>query len=343
MTRPEEPLAVRLRELRAGAELTQKDVARALGISVPLLSSWESGKVTPPQGRLEAYARLFSHDWPPGRGVKPGLPVLNLLSDSERKRYDGLLRELTVLRGGGEPADDLAPHPLRFPPGQAITIVCSELPSERRSAIGYADPQSPDFVESYKYADLDALLALLPQVSALNPANPIKIGIWDELSTDDNTAHLIALGGIDFNQAILRALDEVPISQLGRETDEDTGGFRIREGRGDGREHVREVKPRLDGRRLRADVAQFLRAPNPFNRERTTVTFFGGMYSRGTVGMVRALTEPEFKDRNADYLVRRFGRASTYSIVSRVPILVDEVVVPDWTSAENRLHEWPPA
>jgi transcriptional regulator with XRE-family HTH domain len=343
VTRPEEPLAARLRDLRTGAGLTQKDVGRALGVSVPLLSSWESGKATPPHVRLEAYARLFSYDRPPGRGVKPGLPTLSLLSGSERERYDGLLLELTRLRGGGatESADQAAPHPLRFPPGEPITVVCSELDDDRRSKIGYADARSPDFVESYKYADLDALIALLPHVGTLNPASDIVVDTWDALSPDDLRAHLVALGGVDFNELMretLKSLTELPVSQLGRDTDDDIGGFRIRDA--SGKSH--EVRPRLDGKRLVEDVAHFLRAPNPFNQERT-ITFFGGMYSRGSLGVVRALTEPGLKDRNAAYLARRFPGAPTYSVVSRVPIFIQEVVVPDWTQPESRLHEWPPA
>lgn len=361
MTRPEDALATCLRDLRTTSELTQKDVARALGVSVPLLSSWENGNATPPMPRLDAYARLFALDAPdpappPGTRPRPSLPAVAALTGSELVRYRTLLGEMIRMRGeigaggggvgggggGGEPALVWAPpHPLRFPAGQAITIVCSELPVERRSAIGYADPQTPDFVESYKYADLDALIALLPHIGALSPGSEITVGTWATLSPDDLTAHLIALGGVDFNMLMretLRMLTEVPVSQLGRTTDDDIGGFRIRDtptGK------ARQVQPKFDNDRLVEDVAHFLRAPNPFNRERT-ITFFGGMYSRGSLGVVRALTEPKLKERNADYLARRFGDTPTYSIVTRVSILVDEVIVPDWTQPESRLHEWPP-
>jgi transcriptional regulator with XRE-family HTH domain len=341
VTSPEESLGARLRELRRSYLLTQKDVARALDVSVPLLSSWENDNAVPPQPRVEAYARLFSLGRP-GRGVKPVLPALSRLSGPELERYEELLSELTGLRGGGgEPADPLSPHPLRFPAGQAITVVCSELDAGRRSTIGYADPHSPDFVESYKYADLDALIALLPALGRFNPGSQIMVGTWDELSADDRTAHLIALGGIDFNrlmQETLKLLVAVPVSQIGRESDDDIGGFRIRQEGGE----PRSLRPRLDGRRLREDVAHFLRAPNPFNTERT-ITFFGGMYCRGGLGVVKALTDPKLNERNADYLARRFGRAPTYSIVCRVPIFMQEVVVPDWTRPDNRLHEWPSA
>jgi transcriptional regulator with XRE-family HTH domain len=363
VTRPEESLAARLRDLRVTVALTQKDVGRALGVSVPLLSSWENGNAMPPLARLDAYARLFALA-PPGPGVRPLLPELSRLSGPELERYEGLLRELTELRGGAaEPAVPLAPHPLRFPVGQAITVVCSELDTARRSKIGYADPQSPDFVESYKYADLDALIALLPHVGVLNPASEIAVGTWDELSADDRTAHLIALGGVDFNKLMretLRELSDVPVGQLGRSTDDDIGGFRIREPSG----VSREIRPKVEALppapgeerparaakrpapgeervRLVEDVAHFLRAPNPFNRERT-ITFFGGMFSRGSLGVVRALTDPKLKERNASYLARRFGTASTYSIVCRVPIFIEKVVVPDWNRPDSRLHEWPP-
>lgn len=357
MTRPEEPLAARLRNLRAGRALTQKDLGRALGASVPLLSSWENGIATPPPARLEAYARLFAAD-PPPAGGRAQLPKPADLTGEKRERYEHLLRELIGLRGGGavEPAEPAAPHPLRFPAGQAITIICSELPEDRRSMIGYADPQSPDFVESYKFADLDALIALLPHLAVLNPTSEITIGTWTGLTADHHRSHLIALGGVDFNelmQATLKLLTEVPVSQLGRPSDDDIGGFQIREESG----RVREVRPRLEvpppaegadepadpaeqRMQLVEDVAHFLRAPNPFNRKRT-ITFFGGMYSRGSLGVVRALTEPELKDRNAEYLARRFQGATTYSIVCPVRIHAGEVIVPDWAEAGNRLHEWP--
>jgi hypothetical protein len=67
------------------------------------------------------------------------------------------------------------------------------------------------------------------------------------------------------------------------------------------------------------------------------------MYSRGSYGVVRALTDPKIQERNAAYINRRFSSADTYSIVSRVKIVANEVVVPDWTLDEIRLHEWPEA
>ena len=340
-------LAARLRELRLGGwhglPLTQPLLGKALNASVPLLSSWENGKVVPPVARLDAYARLFAANRRPIDG-RPQVPTLDQLDDDERATHGRLLQELLTLRDqagrtGGQPSS-----PLQFVPGQAITIVCSELPERLRSRFGYSSPRDPDYIESYKYADLDALIELLPHVRALNPSSPITVGVMRELSIDDLTAHLIALGGVDFNQVTKAALTDlayVPVKQLERETDREPGGFSV--GTKTGRQ---DLRPKLVGEgentTLLEDVAHFLRAPNPYNRERT-LTFFNGMYSRGSYGVVRALTDPKIQERNAAYITRRFSSADTYSIVSRVKIVANEVVVPDWTLDEIRLHEWPEA
>jgi transcriptional regulator with XRE-family HTH domain len=346
------PLARRLRELRAGGRqgqpLTQLKLSRALGVSVPLISSWEHGTV-PPADRLDAYARFFASSRPEPDG-RPQVPSVNQLDEAEQATYRALRDEFRALRnradGSAEtPVTPEVVSPLQFPPGEAITIVCSELPERLRRQFGYASAHDPDFVESYKYADLDALIELLPFVRWLNPTNPITVGIPRELSNDDLTAHLIALGGVDFNEvteAALTDLTQVPVKQLKRPSEEDAGGFSV------GVESGRRVEfqPKLrreEGKTtLKEDVAHFLRAPNPYNRFRT-LTFFNGMYSRGSYGVVRALTDPKIQERNAAFVASRFRDADTYSIVCRVKIVANEVVVPDWTADEIRLHEWPEA
>ena len=58
-------LAQRLRDLRTqwpGIVVTQRQLADALGVSVPLISSWEStaSPALPSEGWLQAYARFFA-------------------------------------------------------------------------------------------------------------------------------------------------------------------------------------------------------------------------------------------------------------------------------------------
>src|SRR3954468_4219787 len=231
---PGKPLVERLQELRRrwpGGQLTQPALAQVLNVSVPRVSSWESGKAAPPPARLDEYARFFAQATPVRAG-RVGLPGPEDLSDAERKAYEQLRDELVTLRGpatrtassAGPGAADRGPgpaNPLRYPAGQPITIVCSTLPDALRSKIAYADKDSPDYVDSYKYADLDALVELLPRIGALNPTSSIEVGTWEELSLDNKKANLIALGGVDFNPvmgATLKDLGELPVSQLERPT-----------------------------------------------------------------------------------------------------------------------------
>ena len=107
---------------------------------------------------------------------------------------------------------------------------------------------------------------------------------------------------------------------------------------GDGR-----FGPRLeqsDGKKmLREDVALFARAVNPFNRKRTA-TICSGMYSSGTYGAVRALTDTRFRDRNAEYVRVSFDGSESFCILSKVKVVNGAPVTPDWTLEDERLFEW---
>jgi transcriptional regulator with XRE-family HTH domain len=335
-------LGTRLRELRLSGwpehPMTQPLLAQALGVSVPLVSSWEKGTI-PPLRRIDGYARLFGA----GRaGPRGEALAVNELTADEFARYRQLLTDLTDLRAGVEHVSRAGEirSPLQFPIGQAITIVCSELSSELRQRLGYADERDPNFIRAYQYADLDSLIELHGFINSINPGNPITVSVPSELTTDQLNAHLVVLGGVDFNwvsAAILKDLTHVPVAQRERQTDADEGAFTVGSGRA-------EFRPRLvvdvDRRILREDVALFLRSPNPYNRERSA-TLCNGMFSRGTLGVVRALTDRNIRNRNNEYVSQRFRGRDTYSILCRVKLVANEIVVPDWALDEIRLHEWP--
>jgi hypothetical protein len=158
---------------------------------------------------------------------------------------------------------------------------------------------------------------------------------------DDYTAHLVLIGGVDWNEATRDMFRRVriPVSQTTREHADDYGEFTVQE---NGKK--RSFPPTLvkDGqhRVLVEDVAHFYHGRNPYNRKRT-VTFLNGMFSRGTLGVVRALTDARFRDRNEAYLRERFGRSDHFSVLTRVPIVNGRVVTPDWTIPDNRLHRRP--
>ncbi|MGH3156865.1 MAG: helix-turn-helix domain-containing protein, partial [Streptosporangiaceae bacterium] len=152
-------LAKRLRALREeswpGRRITQPQLARALGgVSVPLISSWESltNPRIPPSKRLDALAALFatarSFDGESGHIV-----ALQDLNDGERQALNDLKQELRHMRSaamragsgaaGPEPeaineiAESLSGGPWRFEDGNAITIVCAQWPSSMIQKIPY--------------------------------------------------------------------------------------------------------------------------------------------------------------------------------------------------------------
>ncbi|UJW30568.1 helix-turn-helix transcriptional regulator [Saccharothrix sp. AJ9571] len=345
-----QPLARRLRELREGGawpgrHITQADLAAALGASVPSISSWENGQAKPPVRRLEAYATFFATE----RSVAE-TPYRRFthaqLTDEERTHQAKLLRELKSLREDSPTAASAVTNryeqnPWHFTPRQDITIVGSELPERLKRQMPLADPDGPDFVEMYKYADLDALLELHGHVRAANPDSEVHLRTPAELVTDDYTSHLILLGGVDWNFVTRDLLEraELPVRQLARPEDNDISSFEIG---GGGRIETFKPKVRKDGNRLLLleDVALFYRALNPFNPKRT-VTICNGAFGRGTYGVVRALTDARFRDRNAAYLRSRFSGLNEFGIISRIQIVNGLVVTPDWTWAQSRLHEWP--
>jgi len=340
-------LARRLKGLREeqwpDAGLTQAQLAQALGgLSISLISSWESADrpVRPPVRRLEAYATLFAtrHSWD-GESLRV-LP-LEELTDDERDQRKELLDELLWLREGNEPvpAETGAADLWTFDePEQRITIVCAQLPEEFRRHLSYADPESPDFVSLYTYADPDALIELFGHIRSRNPQNPVTFHTSDELAADDYTSHLVLLGGVDFNSVTREVIErlDLPVEQVARDDVGAHGGFRVME---NGESKL--IEPQLDAQEhLLEDVAHFYRGVSPFNRKRT-VTVCNGMYGRGTLGAVRALTDARFLDRNTAYVRERFGYRKPFSIISRVPVVGGQGLTPDWTVEENRLHEWP--
>lgn len=343
-------LARRLRSLRtegfAGRRLTQGELAEALGTSVPLISSWESrtNPKPPPRERLAAYASFFATERSLAQSPFHVLPKSQLTSE-ERSRRDELFQELTSLRNGAqgqEPGptaeDPFAGSHWRFPPNQDITIVCSALPQAYLDSMPYTDPNAPDYVALYKYADLDALLELFGHLRAANPFSDVFLRTPAEVKDDDYTSHLVLLGGVDWNTItaeLLRRLD-LPVRQLARESEAVPGGFQV----GEGQLFQPVLRKVGDKQFLIEDIAHFFRAPSPLNEKRT-VTICNGNYQRGTYGAVRALTDARFRDRNETYLRTRFAGENTFSILSRVKVFLGDAVTPDWSSSEDLLHEWP--
>lgn len=361
-------LARRLRALREeswpGRKITQPQLAQALGgLSVPLISSWESltNPKIPPLARLDAYAALFatarSFDEEPGHVIAP-----QDLTDEELQAMNKLKQDLAHMRSDAmragsstaeprgiaseperidEVTDSLSAGPWYYPDGKRIAIVCAQWPSSMMRSIPYTNVDDPDYIELLTFSELDALFELHGHIRAANPTNEVNLCVSDKLAADDYSSHLVTLGGIDWNSVTSSALRklELPVRQV---ADWDTEGgqyFEVTES-GTVTKHS-PVLEKVGGRTiLREDIALFARAVNPDNRKRY-ITICNGMYGRGTYGVVRALTDANFRDRNAEYLMSRFGDSDAYCILTRVPVSPNgATLTPDWTTGDYTLFEW---
>lgn len=358
---PGQGLARRLRALREDCwpdiKITQPRLAEVLGggrpLSVPLISSWESQTKPkiPPIHRLEAYATFFAT----ARSAEGGtLRLLDPaeLTDTERRARDELRGELMRLRNAalrmGDAAEvnplpeALGAGPWHFQDGKPITIICAQLPPDMLERMPYADPADPHYIELYTYADLGALFELHGHIRAANPASQVNLRSAQQLSPDDYTTHLVSLGGVDWNLATRSVLSrlQLPVRQVADWDHPDGLYFEVDEGERKLRHHPHlEQMEEPERQLLREDIALFARGPNPYNTKRT-VSICNGMYGHGTYGAVRALTDTRFRDRNAAYVRERFSGDESFSILMRITIENSVALTPDWTLAENRLHEW---
>jgi hypothetical protein len=344
--------------------VTQLQLAAALSgdgrksASVPLISSWESrtSPKPPPTARLHDYATFFATRRSVGGPVARLLGPEELTEDELTARQE-LLDELTTLRDAAQGASQsagamvtglqaiaqsLIGGPYRFAENQDVTIVCAQLPQDLLDQMmPYTDPQDPDFIELYRYSELGSLFELYGHLRAANPTTQVNLRLAGELVPDDYSAHLILLGGVDWNVATRSTLDrlQLPVRQV-NDWDKPGGAYFEVEDPDGGKTPHRPLLEEPDGRPiLREDVALFARAVNPFNRKRS-VTICNGMYGSGSLGAVRALTDARFRDRNADYVNERFADSDSYCILTRVTVEAGKSLTPDWTLEETRLFEW---
>lgn len=346
---PGSTLAARLRELRRqwpGVRVTQDMVARALGGSTPLVSGWESATnpSVPPVGRLSQYATLFATR----RSLDGGQLRLLLdaeLTTEERAVRDELTAELLGLRdtavgesAGPEPRQELSRSTWHFPDGGPIRLVCGRLPEVHRG--DYASPASSNYTELHGYADTDAMVELFGHIRMLNPNAEVRFMLADGMRSDDLSAHVVLIGGLQWNRAarFYARTSGLPVRQVPDENVQDGEVFEIER---DGRRRrflptFLEGDPALG---LIEDVALFARMPNPSYPQRT-LTICNGTFSRGVYGAVRTLTDAQLRDANEEYIARRFAGTSEFGLLLRVPVLGGATSTPDLSSDYHRLFVW---
>ena len=338
-------LARRLRDLRhqwPGARITQGMLADALGASNALISGWENlaNPTVPPPPRLRAYATLFATRRSQDGSKLRILPDTELTEDELAAR-DELYAELLALRdAAGEPDPSLEPDrgSWHFPDGAPIRLVCGTLPERHRG--DYASEDSPNYSQLHRLADPDALVELWGHVRMVNPHSDVRFMFAADMRSDDLTAHVVLIGGLEWNPAarFFAQIADLPVKQVEDENVEDGEVFEIeREGR-----KRRFLPTFLEGDPalgLIEDVALFARMPNP-NFPQRTLTVCNGVFSRGVLGAVRTLTDAQLRDANEAYLRSRFGDRPEYGLLLRVPVFGREISTPDLSNDYHRLFAW---
>jgi transcriptional regulator with XRE-family HTH domain len=230
--------------------------------------------------------------------------------------------------------------------------------------VQYSNPWHPNAIHSLWNGDMDAAIELHGHIRAENPGSEVRWLLDSEVTADDLTAgHVVILGGGgSFFGGLAGPLDylrrrlDLPVQPEFPSDDPEYGGrFEVRlddEGRPDPKGTRSELHaPRFltqDGRRITEhgqplveyDVGLLLRAPNPLNLS-GTVTVCTGIFSRGTHGVVRALTDAHLRGRNEKYLAEHVAMAEFWMLV-HVPVFSGatgaQTITPDLARPFHRLR-----
>jgi transcriptional regulator with XRE-family HTH domain len=349
------PLGQQLRRLREARGLTQRQLGDLLGegraLSPALISSWESGKAVPADRWLEAYAHKLSGAADATGGEDPVAGLLSRLM---------MLREaVTPAERTSSPARTgmLGGRFWHFPDGRPIRIVSTPMYRAVVDSVSYANPFHPNYIESLGNADMDATIELLGHLRAENPHSDVRYLTRRSVDRDDLTGHLVLLGGsgtlvdpalppreLSPLAWLVRRLDLPLYTQLPPGGDPeydlefvvtlDDQGEPVH--RGQHREVHRPTFLRVDGHRMRVDghgnpvdhdgfpqleydVGLLLRRPNPLNLA-VTVTLCSGIFSRGTYGAVRCLSDGQLRRANEAFLAEHLG-LEQFWLLMRVPVL----------------------
>jgi hypothetical protein len=345
-------LARRLRELRRdgfpGVRLTQKQLASALSQDEPVadstLSAWENTQfpTLPPHSRLSAYALFFASE----RSL-PGEPHLlsldELTAEEDRVRRELELELFRLRDNEPEPPEQLQERQFwRFDDGAPITVICSDLRQSDELELGpLAQEDNPNFADLYSFGDLDALFALYGHLRATNPRTPVHLRRG---APPDLLNHLVVLGGIAWNEVTRRLEDLVPLPvRQVEDTKIPSGEIFVTEDGEQFEPRWRNGNPGTAGKPgvLLEDVGMLARVPNPYNVRRT-LTYCNGVHSRGVLGAVRCLTDPDVRQDNEQFLEDRFSGTDRFAILMRVPVLGGQTVSPSLHSPGTVVFKWPP-
>lgn len=247
-----------------------------------------------------------------------------------------------------------------FPDVAPITIITTPMFQKVVDAIPYANAWHPNHMASLGDADRDATIELFGHIRAENPTADVRFMTADEATDQDLLGHVIVLGQGDrmlqlpaegqphrdsgvlqylaarlelpfgtqlpaggdpeFDSEFVVTLDDdgEPTYVPAGEKPARVATYRPRWLRSSG--ESRSPRQKHDGYpQLEYDVALLARKPNELNLA-TTVTLCSGVFSRGTFGAVRALTDPQLRGRNEAFLAEHFGGTDDFWLLFYVPV-----------------------
>jgi hypothetical protein len=230
--------------------------------------------------------------------------------------------------------------------------------------VQYANAWHPNSIQSLWHADMDAVIELHGHIRAENPGSDVRWLLETDASAEDlagGHAVILGSGATFFGNAggileyVRRRLD-LPVAATFSGDDPEYGGrfvvYLDDEGRpdidGDNREDhlprflaghdepvIKHGQPVLE-----YDVALLARFQNPLNLA-ATVTICTGVFSRGTYGAVRTLTDSHQRARNEKYLDEHLDLTNFWMLM-HVPVLTTptgaQTVTPDLTRPFHRLR-----
>ena len=212
-----------------------------------------------------------------------------------------------------------------------------------------SDVDNPNYTRLYSFADMDALVELLGHLHSNNPDASIKYLLASQVTSKDLINHVVLLGGIAWNDVTrrLNASVKLPVRQVQNEKIDSGEVFEIASGLNQGEQFMPLFQDDLPGTAdepgvLLEDVAMLARLPNPFKASRT-LTYCNGIHSRGVLGAVRCLTDPDVREDNERYLEETFRDSDHFVILMRVQVLGSQTISPSLRDPGAVLFQWPDA
>jgi transcriptional regulator with XRE-family HTH domain len=268
-----------------------------------------------------------------------------------------------------------------FPDGAPIRIITTPIWPSLEKDIPYVDPWHPNYVQAFRDMDRDATIELVSHIRAENPATDVRFMTADDATRDDLIKHVVVLGQCgempspgaephpesEFRHSVMQYLLrrlELPVgartpADRSREFDSEFVVTADAEGKAhwypphEPPSRIEAYRPRFvregSARQivngyptLEYDVALLARKRNELNRS-ATVTWCSGIFSRGTFGAVRALTDATLRARNEQFLLDHFGGLEDFWMLFYVPVFQSvnglETITPDLERPFHRLRD----